>query len=131
MTITPAHSGIDFEIAQRHGLDIEQVIDERGILLPIAGEFAGQHIKKARPMVVEKLQTKGLISKIDENYVHNVATNSRCGGIIEPQIKKQWFVAVNKKAVFPDGKERTMKELMREAIESGETKITPERFEKI
>ncbi len=104
MTITPAHSTIDFEIAQRHNLDVETVIDERGILLPIAGEFAGQHIKKARALIVEKLQSKGLVPKIDEKYVHNIATNSRGGGIIEPQIKKQWFVAVNKKVIFPDGK---------------------------
>jgi len=131
MTITPAHSGVDFEIAQRHGLDIEQVIDERGILLPLAGEFAGQHIKKARPLILEKLNTKGLVEKIDENYVHNIATNSRGGGIIEPQIKKQWFVAVNKKAVFPDGKERTLKEWMREAVESGQVQIAPEHFGKI
>ena len=41
MTITPWHSAIDFEIAERHNLDKEQIIDERGILLPIAGEFAG------------------------------------------------------------------------------------------
>lgn len=131
MTITPAHSGIDFEIATRHGLDVEQVIDERGILLPIAGEFAGQHIKKARAAIVEKLQKKGLVEKIDEKYVHNVATNSRGGGTIEPQIKKQWFVTVNKKATFPDGKERTLKEWMKEAVESGQVKITPERFERI
>ncbi|MFZ2555281.1 MAG: valine--tRNA ligase [Minisyncoccia bacterium] len=131
MTITPAHSTTDFEIAQRHDLDIEPVIDERGILMPSAGEFAGQHIKKARPLIVEKLKEKGLVMKIDETYVHNVATNSRGGGTIEPQIKKQWFVAVNKKAKFPDGKERTLKEWMREAVESGQTKIAPERFEKI
>jgi valyl-tRNA synthetase len=131
MTITPAHSAIDFEIAQRHGLDIEPIIDERGILLADAGEFAGQHIKKARPLVVEKLKEKGLVMKIDENYVHNIATNSRGGGTIEPQIKKQWFVAVNKKAVFPDGKERTLKEHMRESVESAAVKISPERFEKI
>ncbi len=131
MTITPAHSNIDFEIAQRHNLDIEPVISERGILLPIAGEFEGQHIKKARAAIVEKLKAKGLVAKIDENYVHNVATNSRGGGTIEPQIKKQWFVAVNKKAIFPDGKERTLKEWMREAVESGQTKIHPERFERI
>jgi len=131
MTITPSHSNIDFEIAQRHNLDIEQVINERGILLPIAGEFAGQHIKKARAAIVEKLQAKGLVVNIDENYVHNVATNSRGGGTIEPQIKKQWFVAVNKKATFPDGKERTLKEWMREAVESEQIAITPERFERI
>ncbi len=131
MTITPAHSGIDFEIAQRHKLDVERVIDDRGILLDIAGEFKGQHIKKARPLIVEKLRAKGLISKVDENYVHNVSTNSRGGGIIEPQIKLQWFIDVNKAVQFPDGKTQTLKERMREAISSGNTKIMPERFEKI
>src|SRR3989344_3313627 len=131
MTITPAHDAHDFDISQKHKLDIEQVIDERGILLPIAGEFAGQHIKKARVAIVEKLQQKGLIVKVDEKYLHNVATSSRGGGTIEPQIKRQWFVMVNKKAKFPDGKERTLKEGMREAAESGAVKITPERFEKI
>ncbi len=131
MTITPAHSAIDFEIAQRHGLDMERVIDDRGILLPIAGEFAGMHIKKARALIVDKLKAKGLIAKVDEGYMHNVATNSRGGGIIEPQIKRQWFIAVNKKAKFPDGKTRTLKEWMRHAVESGEVGIMPERFEKI
>ncbi len=139
MTITPAHSGVDFEIAQRHGLDIEQVIDERGILLPIAGEFAGQHIKKARSLIVEKLTAKGLVEKIDENYVHNVATNSRGGGLIEPQIKKQWFVAVNKEFTIshsemsgiPTGTMTTLKKLMRHVVETQQVKIAPERFEKI
>src|SRR3989338_2657901 len=48
MTITPWHDQVDFEIADRHGLDKEQVIDERGKLLPIAGEFAGMKILEAR-----------------------------------------------------------------------------------
>ena len=130
MTITPAHSGIDFEIASRHKLDIERVIDDRGILLDIAGEFKGQHIKKARPLIVEKLRAKGLIAKVDEGYVHNVATNSRGGGIIEPQIKRQWFIDVNKEVKFPDGT-TSLKQKMREAVSSGDTKIMPERFEKI
>ena len=131
MTITPAHDAHDFDLAQKFGLDVEQVIDDRGILLPIAGPFAGAHIKKARPMIVEHLQKKGLIVKVDEKYTNNLATNSRGGGTIEPQIKRQWFVAVNKKAKFPDGKERTLKEWMRETVESGAIKIMPERFEKI
>jgi len=139
MTITPAHSAIDFEIAQRHHLDIEPVIDERGVLLPIAGEFAGQHIKKARAAIVEKLKAKGLVTKIDENYTHNVATNSRGGGIIEPQIKEQWFVDVNKRFKLKhsklknikSGQETSLKDLMKSVVESGEIKIEPERFEKI
>ncbi|MDR3571889.1 MAG: valine--tRNA ligase, partial [Candidatus Pacebacteria bacterium] len=131
MTITPAHSLVDFEIAQRHKLDIEQVIDERGILLPIAGEFAGQHIKKARAMIVEKLKEKGLLVKIDENYVHNVATNSRGGGVIEPQIKRQWFVAVDKAVKLPSGETKSMKQHMHDVVAEGHIKIMPERFEKV
>ncbi len=127
MTITPAHDTADFEIAERHKLDSEQIIDEKGLLLPIAGEFAGQHIKKARPLIVEKLQRKGLIEKIDESYVHRVATNSRGSGIIEPQIKLQWFIAVNKEV---PGRKKTLKNLMREPVEKGEIKIVPEFFSK-
>ena len=132
MTITPAHDAHDFEIAQKHPtIPIERVIDDRGILLDIAGEFAGQHIKKARPLIVQKLQLKGLVTKIDENYVHNVATNSRGGGVIEPQIKEQWFIDVNKVVQFPDGSKTSLKIRMREAVSSGAVKIMPEHFEKI
>ncbi len=139
MTITPAHSAIDFEIAKRHGLDIEQIIDDRGILLPIAGEFAGQHIKKARALIVEKLQKKGLLVKTDEGYIHNVATNSRGGGIIEPQIKEQWFIDVNREfpmrhseiAGIKSGQMVTLKQLMRHVVQEGLIKIIPEHFEKI
>jgi len=139
MTITPAHSQIDFEIAERHGLDVEKVIDERGILLPIAGEFAGQHIKKARPLIVEKLEAKGLVEKIDEGYVHNVATNSRGGGVIEPQIKRQWFIRVNAEFALPhseiegipSGSTTTLKKLMRHVVEQKKIEIAPERFERV
>ncbi len=139
MTITPWHDAVDFDLAQRHNLDKEQIIDERGILLPIAGEFAGDHIKKARPKVVEKLQSKSLIEKIDENYIHRIATNMRGGGIIEPQIKLQWFIDVNKNftlknskiPAIPSGSKTTLKDIMRKTVASGQIKILPQRFEKI
>lgn len=131
MTITPWHDSADFDIAERHRLEKEQIIDDRGLLLPIAGEFEGQHIKKARPLIIEKLKEKGLVERVDEKYANRVATNSRGGGVIEPQIKRQWFVAVNKKAKFFDGKERTLKQWMHEAVELGQVKVLPERFEKV
>jgi valyl-tRNA synthetase len=92
MTITPWHSSIDFEIAKRHNLDYEQIIDWRGKLLPIAGEFAGQDIREARAKIVAKLEEKGLLVKIDEKYTHAVPCCYKCGREIEPQIKEQWFV---------------------------------------
>lgn len=92
MTITPWHSSIDFEIAKRHNLDVEQIIDWRGKLLPIAGEFAGMDIRDARQKIVEKLKAKGLLVKIDEHYHHAVPCCYKCGREIEPQIKEQWFI---------------------------------------
>jgi len=134
MTITPWHDMVDFEIAQRHNLSAEQIIDFQGKLLPVAGEFAGMDILAARPKIAAKLKAKGLAVKVDENYIHRVAKGDRSNGLVEPQIKEQWFVDVNKKI---PGKNKSLKDLMREAVMSGhngdakqKVKITPERFAK-
>ena len=89
MTITPWHDHVDFGIAERHGLDKEQIIDFEGKLLTIAKEFEGMSIDQARPKIVEKLKNKGLLVNIDSNYSHSKAFNSRGGGAIEPQIREQ------------------------------------------
>ncbi len=120
MTITPWHDATDFAIAERHDLDREQIIDERGKLLPIAGEFAGMKITEARAKIIEKLRAKGLVVKIDENYKHVVRTCYKCGTLIEPQIKDQWFVQMKPLA------ERAIK-----AIERGEVAFTPDHYKKI
>jgi len=130
MTITPWHSVADFEIAERHSLDRTQIIDFHGKLLPIAGEFSGQDILEARPKIVEKLKKKGLLINTDDEYVHNIAINDRGKGIIEPQIKLQWFVDVNKKAVHWKGKNRSLKEVMQAVVNDGDIEIVPKRFEK-
>lgn len=138
MTITPWHDKTDYEIAKRHGLDSEQIIDFNAKLLPIAGELSGQHIKKARAMVIEKLKEKGLLVKTEENYLHKLATNYRGGGIIEPQIKKQWLVAVNKEFILEhseidgikSGESVTLVKLMRHVVDGGQIKVIPEYFNK-
>jgi valyl-tRNA synthetase len=119
MTITPWHDAVDFGIAERHNLDKEQIIDEKGKLLPIAGEFAGIHISKARPLIIEKLRSKGLVVKTEENYKHIVHTCYKCGTTIEPQIQNQWFV-----------KTRPLADRALQAIRS-EVKYYPEHFKKI
>jgi valyl-tRNA synthetase len=138
MTITPWHSMVDFEIAERHGLDKEQIIDTYGKLLPIAGEFTGMKISEAREKIVERLEAKGLVEKIDDTYIHNVSTAERTGGLIEPQIMEQWFVAVDKPFTIPhstmssvaSGSSTTLKEIMKKAVEDGEIQMPQERFRK-
>ena len=131
MTITPWHSVLDFELAEKHGLDKEQIIGFDGKLLEVAQEFAGMHITEAREKIVEKLDKKGLLIKVDDNYIHNVAVNDRGKGVIEPQIKLQWWVDVNKPAVMWKGKKQTLKQVMQDVVRSGDIKIMPQRFEKV
>ncbi|MBI2023308.1 valine--tRNA ligase [Candidatus Giovannonibacteria bacterium] len=120
MTITPWHDQTDFDIAERHNLDKEQIIDWRGKLLPIAGEFAGMKINEARPKIIEKLKEKGLLIKVEENYKHNVKVCYKCGTAIEPQIKDQWFV-----------KMKPLAKMAIDAVEAGKIKFTPENYKKI
>ena len=136
MTITPWHSQVDFDLAEKYNLDKEQIIDKYGKLLPIAGEFAGMKIKDARIKIVEKMREKGLVIE-EKEYTHNIATAERTDMVVEPQIMKQWFVNVNKKFILPhseiegipSGSETTLKEIMIKTVESKQVKLIPERYE--
>ena len=131
MTITPWHDHTDFDIAERHNLDKVQIIDFHGKLMPIAGEFAGMTIAEGRRLVVKKLNEKGLLVKTEDNYSHSVAVNDRGKGIIEPQIKLQWFVDVNKPVVEWKGKKSSLKEVMQAVVHDGDVDIVPARFDKL
>jgi valyl-tRNA synthetase len=120
MTITPWHSTVDFEIAKRHNLDYEQVIDWRGKLLPIAAEFEGMNITEARAKIVEKLDQKGLLVKVDNAYEHSVPCCYKCEREIEPQIREQWFVHM-----------KPLAEKAVAAVDSGELSFTTDRDERI
>lgn len=120
MTITPWHDAVDFGIAGRHKLDKEQIIDFQGKLLSIAGEFAGMKINQARPKIIEKLKSKGLLVRIDEKYKHIIKKCYKCETLIEPQIKDQWFV-----------KMKPLAEPAVRAIENEEIKFIPSHYKKI
>jgi len=120
MTITPWHDPVDFEIAERHNLEKEQIIDLFGKLLPIAGDFFGMKITEARPRIIEKLQAKGLVEKIEENYKHLVKTCYKCNSLIEPQIQSQWFVKM-----APLAKKAA------DAVRAKKIKFIPDNYRKI
>jgi valyl-tRNA synthetase len=118
--ITPAHDFDDFEVAKRHDLPMIQVINFDGKMNERAGKFAGMYVRQARRAVIEEMQAKGLIEKIDENYVHRIGLCYKCKNPIEPLPLEQWFVK--------------MEPLAKPAIEvvkNRTIKVYPKEFEKI
>ena len=89
--VTPAHDPNDYEVGKRHNLEMITIFDENGILNDYCGEFAGMERLEARQPIVEKLQEKGYIEKI-EDHPHQVGHCYRCKNVVEPYISKQWFV---------------------------------------
>jgi len=118
--ITPAHDFNDFEVAKRHNLPLKQVIGFDGKMMEAAGEFAGLYVKQARKAVVEKMQEKGLIEKIDEKYNNRVGLCYKCKNVLEPLPLEQWFIKME-----PLAKPAI------EAVKNGDTKIYPASFDKL
>ena len=91
--ITPAHDPNDFEIAQRHHLPIEQIIATDGTMVNVPDDFAGLTVQEARQKVLNLLQEEELL-RGDTTIEHAVGHCYKCGSVIEPMIKEQWFVKV-------------------------------------
>lgn len=93
--VTPAHSAVDFEIGQRHSLEVRQVIGFDGRLNEKAGKFSGMRVKEARKAIAEEMTEKGLIEKVDEDYQNRVGVCYKCGTEIEPLPLEQWFIKMH------------------------------------
>jgi len=128
--VTPAHSLADSEIASRHNLPSQQVINEYARMNKEAGPLlSDKKTMEARKIIIDHLRKQGLIEK-EEIVDQNIPKAQRSGGIIEPLPKKhQFFVNVNKPVEKRNGK--TIRELLKEVVEAKKIKILPERFEKV
>ncbi len=127
--VTPAHSTIDWEIAQRHNLPLKKVINEHAKMMVGSEAIKGKKVVEAREAVVAWLKEQNLLEKVEE-FDQNISTAERTGGIVEPLPKLQWFMSVHKEFEHK-GKMVTLKDLMKGVIENNEIKILPDRFEKV
>jgi len=118
--ITPAHDFDDYEVSKRHNLPMVQVIGLDGKMNEKAGKFQGMYAKQARKLVVEEMQKKGLIEKIDENYTHRIGLCYKCKNPIEPLPLEQWFIKME-----PLAKPAI------EAVKKGKIKVYPKNMEKL
>ena len=116
LKVTPAHSEKDFLIGKKHNLEIIDVFNDDASLNEHAMDFEGKDRFKVKKEIIEQLNDKGLISKI-ENYNHNIALSERTSCVVEPKLSLQWFVK--------------MKELAKPALDavlSGEVKFHPKKY---
>ena len=90
--ITPAHDPNDFEVAQRHDLPMITVIDHEGNISHEApGVYRGHAVDSVRQLIVDDLKELGLLEK-EEAYSHSVGHCYKCGSVIQPLLREQWFV---------------------------------------
>ncbi len=135
--VTPAHSMVDWDIAERNSLPKDNVVLDEYAKMTVSGRLEGMKAADARSAVANWLRDEGLLEK-EEDVEQNVATAERTGGIIEPLPKLQWFVAVDKAFEVPyseitsikSGDTVTLKELMRISVESGDVSMPQENFRK-
>ena len=89
--ITPASDPNDFEVGNRHNLDRIIIMNDDATLNENCGKYKGLTREDARKKVIEELKNTGILLKV-EPIVHEVGHSERTNAIIEPMIKKQWFV---------------------------------------
>ena len=125
LKVTPAHDPIDFEIGERHGLEVFNIIGLDGNLTAVAGKYAGVDRNDARVKVVEDLDRLGLLDKVEEHR-HSVGHCQRCSSVVEPLVSLQWFVNLggHEEADSIAGKAHA-------AVANGDIKVVPERFTRV
>ncbi len=96
--ITPAHDFDDFEVGKRHNLENLRVIGDNGRMLETAGqEYSGLTTEDCRKKAINELNNQGLLLSVKE-ITHAVSHCYKCGTVIEPTLKEQWFVDTEKLA---------------------------------
>lgn len=118
LKITPAHDKADFEIGQRHNLEIIDVLHPDGTInCPSVPELDGLDRFQARRKAAEMLDELGLLIKVEE-YDNNVGFSERADVVIEPRISMQWFLK------YPCVDEA------KDAVANGEINVRPARWAK-
>ncbi len=125
--VTPAHSMVDWQMAQSNNLPIIKVINEDGLIRPGFGAYSGLKTGEARELIVARLKEQGLMEK-EEDIINNLSVCYRCDSAIEPLPSKQWFIGVDKKLERLGGK--SLKEKALEATAQRDITFIPERFNK-
>ena len=119
LKVTPAHDPHDYEIAQRHHLELINILNRDVTINSNGGVYEGLDRLECRKKIWADMQEAGLVIK-EEDYTLNVPRSQRGGEIIEPMISEQWFVKI-----------KPIAEPALNAVRDGIIKIVPEHFNKV
>ena len=125
LKVTPGHDVTDFEIGERHGLEIINVIGFDGNMTDLAGKYEGRERFDTRQAVAEELDALGLLEKV-EGYRHSVGHCQRCDAVVEPLISLQWFLKVGNHQESDSIAGRA-----HAAVANGDIAIVPDRFGRV
>lgn len=115
--ITPAHDENDYLVGQRHNLPMINIMTKSGKILKDWPPFAGLSMQEARKKMACLMEEKGLLEK-KEPYTLRVGVSYRSKAVIEPYLSKQWFIRM-----------KAFKEILSQAVKTGEVKIFPKKME--
>ena len=117
--VTPGHDPTDFEIGQRHGLPIINVMNPDGTMNENAGHYQGQDRFACRKKIAEELERDGVLEKV-EPYHHSVGHCDRCDTVVEPTVSEQWWMRME-----------VLAKPARDAVVNGLVRIVPDHFAKV
>ncbi|MFI5185203.1 MAG: valine--tRNA ligase [Chitinophagales bacterium] len=119
LKITPAHDKNDYQIGEKHGLEIIDTMNEDGTMSEAAQIYVGEDRFEVRKKIVKELETKGHLVKIDD-YTNQIGFSERTDVVVEDRLSLQWWV--------------DMKKLYKPALETvmnDEIKFYPARFKNL
>ncbi|MGF1545757.1 MAG: valine--tRNA ligase [Thiotrichales bacterium] len=117
--ITPAHDFNDYEVGQRHGLAIINILTHDARINDAApSRYQGLDRYEARDMIVHDLRALDLLEKIVDHKLM-VPRGDRSGVVIEPLLTDQWYVRI-----------APLAQPAIDAVESGRIRFIPDNWSK-
>ena len=97
LKVTPAHDMNDYQLGQKHNLEIVDILTEDGKLSEAAQIHIGEDRFEARKNIAQELEQKGHLVKT-EDYTNQLGFSERTDAVVEPRLSLQWWVSMQKLA---------------------------------
>lgn len=95
LKVTPAHDINDYQLGQKHGLEVVDVFNDDGTLSQEAQIHIGLDRFEARKIIAAELEEKGFLVRTEE-YSSEVGYSERTDVVVEPRLSLQWWVDMKK-----------------------------------